>query len=71
VIGRYKPLIICEASDKTAASFGASVADVVGAFHSLDYGVEWIQGAWEPTILATPRDGRGGNTNTAELGRRP
>jgi FkbM family methyltransferase len=71
VIGRYKPLIICEASDKTAASFGASVADVVGAFHSLDYGVEWIQGAWEPTILATPRH-RSGNTNEhPDLGRRP
>lgn len=53
-ISLFKPLLLCEAQEETASSFGYTPRDLIRQLESLGYKSVWVSGVATPTILATP-----------------
>jgi FkbM family methyltransferase len=54
-IRRFKPLLLCECDEKTAAVFGYTPRDLIEQLEGLEYTTSWLDGVFTPTILAKPR----------------
>lgn len=55
VLQQYRPVVVCEASEDTAANFGYGVADLSDALRALSYDIAFVEGACSPTLIARPR----------------
>jgi FkbM family methyltransferase len=53
-IGRFKPLLLCEADVKTAAMFNYTPEDLIGQLDGMGYRTIWLEGVHTPTLLARP-----------------
>lgn len=53
-ISRFKPLLLCEAQEQTAGSFGYTPRDLIMDLEYLGYRSVWLSGVDTPTILAMP-----------------
>ena len=51
-IARFKPLLLLEAADDTAASFGYTPRDLIEQLQGLGYATTWLNGVNTPTLVA-------------------
>lgn len=53
-ITKFKPMLLCEADEKTASAFGYKPTELKAQLDSFGYRTTWLEHVNTPTILASP-----------------
>ncbi len=53
-IAKFKPLLLCEADEKTTNTFGYKPAELKAQLDAFGYRTKWLERVHTPTILAIP-----------------